>query len=72
MDLLHLIAEKKLPIEEVLEMIKRLHVANYEQARPYLDSAVAQSEIDQNMLPGFYSQNDLLIAIDWGKRQQDE
>lgn len=72
MDLLELIPLKELPVEEIVEMIKRLHIANYEQARPFLESAISQGAIRPNMLQGFYTQGQLEDAIAWAEGQRGE
>lgn len=56
MMLLHLLEEGQLPEEEVLEMIKRLHIPGYEQARHYFDEAIAAGVFEPNTQPGYYYQ----------------
>lgn len=46
-----------LPGEEVAELIKRLHVPSYEQARPYLRQAEEDGIIDLELAPGCYRQS---------------
>jgi hypothetical protein len=42
MRLLALIAEERAPTNDILEMIKRLHIRGYEQARLHFDEAIAE------------------------------
>lgn len=51
--------------EEVIEMIKRLHLSNYEAARPYLQQAIAQGVIELNSKPGYQFQDQLLAIRHW-------
>ncbi|MCC5612928.1 hypothetical protein LC612_41140 [Nostoc sp. CHAB 5834] len=67
MDLLHFFAENKLPTEEIVEMIKRIHIANYEQSRPIIARAIANGAFNPNMRDGFFTQNQLENAIQWAK-----
>ncbi|WP_342596304.1 hypothetical protein AAGT95_09390 [Salinicola lusitanus] len=51
--------------EEVLEMIKRLHVPNYEQAQPFMNQAVSEGVIERNTKPGYEFQGDLVAVRKW-------
>jgi hypothetical protein len=62
-DLLSLIAEKRIPVEEVLELIKRLHVPGYEQARFHFDAAIEAGAFDPNTMPGYYSAKDIAATL---------
>ncbi len=63
MDLLAMVAEGELPKEEVLEVIKRLHIDGYEQARRYFDDAVANGAFEPNTLKGYYNIIDIEATI---------
>jgi hypothetical protein len=67
MYLLSKIAEGDIPLEQLLEMIKRLHIPGYEYARNHLDRAMQKGIIEPNMYPGFYCQHDIrkVIAQGW-------
>ena len=56
MMLIRFIHEGILPTEEVLELMKRLHIPGYEQARPYFDEAISAYAFDPNTPPGYYYQ----------------
>ncbi|MCK0743560.1 hypothetical protein [Chromohalobacter nigrandesensis] len=51
--------------EELIEMIKRLHLPNYEEARLYLTEAVAQGVFEPNSKPGYPHQGQLLAVRRW-------
>ncbi len=57
--LLSLVAENRLPIQEVLEMIKRLHIPVYEHARFHFDRAISEGVFEPNTLKGYYWQPDI-------------
>jgi hypothetical protein len=63
MQLLAMIADEELPRAELLEMIQRLHVPGYEEARPHLSEAVSSGLIEPNLPDGFHWQRDLETII---------
>lgn len=56
MMLLRLLEEGELPKEEVLEMIKRLHIPGYEGARNHFEEAIAAGAFEPNTQPGYHYQ----------------
>ncbi len=72
MNLLEMIAEKKLPTEELVEMIKRLHIPGYEQARNHFESAISKGIIELNSTPGFYSQEKIQEVVQWAAEQREQ
>ena len=63
--LLSFIARGELPADEVLEMIKRLHVPGYEQARFHFDAAIAEGVFEPNTMPGYYSLHDINAVLEY-------
>jgi hypothetical protein len=59
MQLLSMLAENQLPQNEVIEMIKRIHIPGYERARFHFDRAIAEGVFEPNTMPGFYTQSDI-------------
>lgn len=55
---------------DALEMIKRLHVPNYEAARPNFDVAIAKGAFEQRSAARYYDQGKLAVVLDWAARQQ--
>ncbi|MFL5345322.1 MAG: hypothetical protein ACJ8AT_11040 [Hyalangium sp.] len=73
MRLLELIYDQKVPTEEVLEMIKRLHIPGYEEARLHFESAIAAGEFEPNTAPGFPFQFQIAGVLKFARsRQSDE
>ena len=69
MELLAMLEEARLPRDEVIEMIKRLHVEGYEQARPYFEEAISEGVFEPNTLPGYYRQSDIQAVLEFTSRQ---
>ncbi len=63
MRLLFYIEEGEIPAGEVVELLKRLHVPGYEQARPYLEEGIAAGEVRPSNLPGVYDQEQIEEAL---------
>lgn len=59
MRLLVFISENELPKDEVLEMIKRLHIPGYELARNHFQKAINDGIFEPNMPKNFYNQSDI-------------
>ena len=59
MNLIEMIYENELPSDEILEIMKRLHIPKYEQALPYIKSAISQGIIEPNKIEGCFSQAQL-------------
>jgi hypothetical protein len=63
MQLLILLSEGELPKDEVIEMIQRIHIPGYEQARPHFARALAEGVFEPNTPEGFYWQNDINAVL---------
>jgi hypothetical protein len=63
MRLLVFISESELPTPDVLEMIKRLHIPGYEQARKHFKEAINAGVFEPNMPERFYGQSDINATI---------
>ncbi len=63
--LLSFIDEGSLPKDEVLEMIKRLHVPGYEQARFHFVAAISDGAFEPNTREGYYRRADIQATIKW-------
>lgn len=72
MRLLSFIAEKELPTEEVLEMIKRIHIPGYEHARHHFKRAISDGAFEPNMPTGYYWQSDIAATLAWLKENRAE
>lgn len=70
MQLLGFIATNIVPTEECLEMIKRLHIPEYEDARRFFDEAIRGEVFEPNTPEGYYRQSDIQAVLRWlGKRR---
>lgn len=61
--LLAFLHEDRLPQEEVLEMIKRLHVPGYEWARFHFEGAISQGIFNQRNAVGYHTQEDIEATL---------
>ena len=71
-DLLSYIGEGQLPnlpTEEVLEMIKRLHVPGYEHARDHFEAAIREGVFEPNRPKGFYPTVDIEATLAFVKEE---
>jgi hypothetical protein len=59
MMMLSLIAEAELPVEEILELTKRVQIPGYEQARELLRAALRRGRITPAIAAGFYLQSEI-------------
>jgi hypothetical protein len=58
--------------DELIEMIKRLHVPGYEVARSHFDRAISAGVFEPNSKPGFYSQRQIERVQTWLKDQTSD
>lgn len=63
MRLLVFISEAELESAPVLEMIKRLHIPGYEQARKHFKAAINAGAFEPNMPKDFYNQSDIEATL---------
>lgn len=55
---------------EVIELIKRIHVPGYEEARNYLQAAADEGVYHVNTPDGFPDQDQICAVLDWVKDKQ--
>jgi hypothetical protein len=72
MHLLSFLARDELPKDEVLEMIKRLHVPGYEHARLHFDRAIREGVFEPNMPDGYYWQSNIRAVLEFLEHEGDE
>lgn len=70
MFLLSMIVDKTLPVDQVLELIKRIHIPRYEHARLYFDAAIEDGVFEPNMPKDFYWQSDIEATLEYAKRER--
>lgn len=73
MDLLSFISEKKFSdVEEVLQVIKRLHIPGYEEAHRHFGEALSEGVFEPNTPSGYYSQKNIEAVLAWLKKRESE
>jgi hypothetical protein len=70
MKLLSLLSQGALPKEEVIEMIKRLHIPGYEQARLHIPRAISEGVFEPNLPEGFYWQSNIQAVLKFAAEEQ--
>ena len=55
--------------EEVLEIIKRIHIPGYEYARNFIDAAISEGVYEPNTKENYCSQNDIRKIIDFSSKE---
>jgi len=71
MKLLAFIADEKVPTEETLEMIKRIHVPGYEHVRFSLRAATSAGVFDPIFGPGIITEPQIDYVLEWLKEYED-
>ncbi|WP_309684894.1 hypothetical protein [Stenotrophomonas sp. SORGH_AS_0321] len=56
---------------QVLELIKRLHVPNYEAVRLSFDAAIADGAFDVRSTPRYCDQHELAAILAWQEQQKN-
>lgn len=69
MTLLFMLERGQLPQSEVVEMIKRLHVPNYEHARHHFKAAISEDVISRDPFRT-YTQSELLRVIAYAQKRE--
>lgn len=70
MDLLQFVSDDMFENkEEVLEIIKRIHIPGYEYARNFIDVAISEGVYEPNTKENYCSQNDIRKIIDFFSRE---
>jgi hypothetical protein len=65
MDLLSMLVEGGLSQNDVIEMIKRLHIPGYEHARKHFNRAISEGIFEPNTREDFYWQSNIKAVNDW-------
>lgn len=63
MRLLLMAHDGAVPLEQIIEMVKRLHIPGYERARPFFRDAIRDGVFERNMPEGFYWQVDIQATL---------
>jgi hypothetical protein len=65
--LLSMLSQHRWDERELLDMIQRLHIPHYEEARPFFDDGL--EHIEPNLSPGYYWQDELIKIAEYGKKK---
>jgi hypothetical protein len=68
--LLSKLTNRELPVDEVVEMIKRLHISGYEQARLHFNKAVLEGAFEPSADQGYYSQQDIESVLEFVRNRE--
>ena len=68
--LLSLIAEHELPTDELLELVKRLQVPGYEDARELFGPAISQGVVAPSIARGYYLQCEIQDVLKWATTKE--
>ena len=69
--LLSYILEEDVSNQQVLEMIKRIHIPGYEQVRSHINEAMSKGAFYPNLPEGYYSQSQIKATLDYLSDRQD-
>ena len=67
--LLSMIAERELPLQELIELAKRVQIPGYEAAYELVHDAVSEGVIAPCISSGFYLQCEIWDVLEWAKGQ---
>ncbi len=65
--LLSMIAERELPVQELIELAKRVQIPGYEAVYELVDDAVSEGVIAPSISSGFYLQCEIWDVLEWAK-----
>lgn len=65
--LLSMIAERELPVQELIELAKRVQIPGYEAAHELIRDAVNEGVIAPSISSGFYLQCEIWDVLNWAK-----
>ncbi len=70
--LLWMIAERELPVQELIELAKRVQIPGYEAAYELIHDAVSEGVIAPSISSGFYLQCEIRDVLKWAKYRTSE
>jgi len=65
--LLSMIAESELPVQELIELAKRVQIPGYEAVYELVHDAVSEGVIAPSISSGFYLQCEIWDVLKWAK-----
>ena len=70
--LLSMIAERELPLQELIELAKRVQIPGYEAVYELVHDAVGEGVIAPCISSGFYLQCEIWDVLKWAKCRSEE
>jgi len=70
MTLLSFVSDGYFEKEQALEIIKRLHIPDYDVVRRHFDAAIGEGVFEPNTKPGYYGVDDIQVVKRWLERQE--
>jgi hypothetical protein len=67
--LLSMIAERELPVQELIELAKRVQIPGYEAVHELVHDAVSEGVIAPSISSGFYLQCEIWDVLKWAKHR---
>lgn len=69
MTLLEFLSDNPQSADEIIEMIKRIHIPGYESARRHFKAAIRDGVFEPNTKPGFHSTRDIDATNAWAAKR---
>lgn len=70
--MLSMLAQGEYPRDEVIELVKRLHVPGYEETRDLFQRAISEQVLVPAIGPGYYLQSEIRDVLQWVARVGEE
>ena len=67
--LLSMIAEREVPLQELIELAKRVQIPGYEAVYEMIHDAVSEGVITPSISAGFYLQCEISEVLEWAKNR---
>jgi len=71
MTLLEFLSDSPSTADEIIEIIKRIHIDGYDAARRHFNAAVREGVFEPNTKPDFYRQRDIQATLKWAKDNKE-
>lgn len=70
--MLSMLAQRQYPAEQLIELVKRVHVPGYEEARDLFPRAIGEQVIVPAIGPGYYLQSEIRDVLQWVARAVEQ
>lgn len=69
MTLMEFLSDNPSSADEIIELCKRIHITDYDEARGWFNAAINEGVFEPNTKPGFYSIADIKRTVEWARKQ---